>query len=122
MEIKQFFLPLLLLPLPLPLPLPLLQPLPQLLTLLLPLPLPLPQLLPLLLPLPLPLPNPCLRADVSYFLCGTRKRDVVPFPWATKKIGDVCTQATESQIFNTLLRCGGCTLSRILIEHGISPL
>ena len=32
------------------------------------------------------------------------------------------TTTTESQIFNTLLRCGGCTLSRILIEYGISPL
>ena len=36
----------------------------------------------------------CLRADVSYFLCCTRKRDV-PFPRATKEIGDVCTQATN---------------------------
>ena len=35
----------------------------------------------------------CLRADVSYFLCCTRKRDVVPFTRATKEIGDVCTQA-----------------------------
>ena len=26
--------------------------------------------------------KPCLRADVSYFLCCTRKRDVVPFPRA----------------------------------------
>ena len=34
----------------------------------------------------------CLRADVSYFLCCTRKRDV-PFPRARKEIGDVCTQA-----------------------------
>ena len=33
----------------------------------------------------------CLRTDVSYFLCCTRKR--VPFPRATKDIGDVCTQA-----------------------------
>ena len=31
----------------------------------------------------------CLRADVSYFLC------CVPFPRATKEIGDVCTQATS---------------------------
>ena len=36
----------------------------------------------------------CLRADVSYFLCCTRKRD--PFPRATKEIGDVCTQASLS--------------------------
>ena len=38
----------------------------------------------------------CLRADVSYFLCCTRKRDVVPFPRATKEIGDVCTQASRT--------------------------
>ena len=37
----------------------------------------------------------CLRADVSYFLCCTRKRDV-PFPRAKKEIGDVGTQATCS--------------------------
>ena len=36
----------------------------------------------------------CLRADVSYFLCCTWKRDIFPFPLATKQIGDVCTQAT----------------------------
>ena len=44
----------------------------------------------------------CLRADVSYFLCCTGKRDV-PFPRATKEIGDVCTQATSSslrEVFN----------------------
>ena len=35
----------------------------------------------------------CLRADVSYFLCCTR----VPFPRATKEIGDVCTQASFFQ-------------------------
>ena len=35
----------------------------------------------------------CLPADVSYFLCCTRKR--VPFPRATKEIGDVCSQANE---------------------------
>ena len=35
-----------------------------------------------------------LRADVSYFLCCTRKRDAVPFLRAAKEIGDVCTQAT----------------------------
>ena len=35
----------------------------------------------------------CLRADVSYFLCFTRKRDDVPFLRATREIGDVCTQA-----------------------------
>ena len=33
----------------------------------------------------------CVRADVSYFLYCTRKRDV-PFPRAIKEIGDVCTQ------------------------------
>ena len=37
----------------------------------------------------------CLRADVSYFLCCTRKRD--PFPRATKEIGDVCTQASRTR-------------------------
>ena len=37
----------------------------------------------------------CLRADVSYFLCCTRKIRDVPFPRATKEIGDVCTQATN---------------------------
>ena len=37
----------------------------------------------------------CLRADVSYFLCCTRKRDVcVPFPRAIEEIGDVCKQAS----------------------------
>ena len=43
----------------------------------------------------------CLRADVCYFLCNTRKRDVcvtpsliVPFSRAAKEIGDVCTQAS----------------------------
>ena len=44
----------------------------------------------------------CLRADVSYFLCCTGKRDV-PFPRATKEIGDVSTQATSSslrEVFN----------------------
>ena len=35
---------------------------------------------------------PCLRADVSYFLCCTRKRSL--FPRATKETGDVCTQAS----------------------------
>ena len=40
-------------------------------------------------------PGDCLRADVSYFLCCTRKRDDVPFPRATKEIGEVCTQATR---------------------------
>ena len=34
----------------------------------------------------------CLLADVSYFLCCTRKRKVVPFPRATKEIRDVCTR------------------------------
>ena len=34
-----------------------------------------------------------LRADVSYFLCCTRKRKIVPFPRATKEIRDVCTRA-----------------------------
>ena len=34
-----------------------------------------------------------LREDVSYFLCCTRYADV-PFPSATKEIGDVCRQAS----------------------------
>ena len=36
----------------------------------------------------------CVRVDVSYFLCCTRKRD--RFPRATKEIGDVCTQARKN--------------------------
>ena len=40
-----------------------------------------------------------LPADVSYFLCCTRKRDAVLFLRATKKIGDVCTQATFLLVF-----------------------
>ena len=40
----------------------------------------------------------CLRADVSYFLCCTWKRDDVPFPRATKEIGDVCTQAIREAL------------------------
>ena len=45
----------------------------------------------------------CLRADVSYFLCCTRKRDVVPFSCATKEIGDVCTQAINYLNLNPFL-------------------
>ena len=38
-----------------------------------------------------------LRADVSYFLCFTRKRRIYflfPFPREAKEIGDVYTQAS----------------------------
>ena len=35
-----------------------------------------------------------LRADLSYFLCCTRKRDAVPFLRAAKETGAVFTQAT----------------------------
>ena len=43
----------------------------------------------------------CLRADVSYFLCCTRKRD--PFPRATKEIGDVCAQARPIVTIGSLI-------------------
>ena len=36
----------------------------------------------------------CLRADVSYYLCCTQKRDDVLFLRATLEMGYVCTQAS----------------------------
>ena len=40
----------------------------------------------------------CPRADVSYSLCCTRKRDDIPFTRAIKEIGDVCTQAIKERL------------------------
>ena len=54
---------------------------------------------------------PCLRADVSYFLCCTRKR--VPFPRATKEIGDVCTQARASPYKHLLSTLRGVCLFEV---------
>ena len=41
----------------------------------------------------------CLRADVSYYLYCTQKRDDVLFPRVTLEIGYVCTQASPRPNF-----------------------
>ena len=46
----------------------------------------------------------CLRADVSYFL-NLLHAEKVPFPRATKEIGDVCTQAKAKWASRERLRC-----------------
>ena len=40
------------------------------------------------------------RADVSNFLCCTRKRDLFPFPRGTKEIGNAYTQAKPTREIN----------------------
>ena len=47
-----------------------------------------------------PLPACRRRADVSNFLCCTRKRDLFPFPRGTKEIGNAYTQAKPTREIN----------------------
>ena len=63
----------------------------------------------------------CLLVGVPYFLCSTRKREKVPFPRATKEIGDVCT--TSARWICTQARAGSSPLhsfrgSRVFLAHG----
>ena len=62
-----------------------------------------------------------LHADVSYFLCFTRKRDVcVSFPPEAKEIGDVCTQARLNAATTAKLACEQASRSRITQTVGAS--
>ena len=79
----------------------------------------------------IPFPS-CLRADVSYFLCCTRKREPsgtpehdwrrryadVPFPRATKEIGNVSTQASSV----SLLELEQLGMSRVLRNEKVNAI
>ena len=60
----------------------------------------------------------CLRVDVSYFQCCTRKKDVVPFLRATKLIRDVCTQASCTEHLNLVPRFSLLHISLCLAPWG----